>query len=192
MYLSPESFRNKTLRTVLRFHKEISRLMCICWHLSFNRHTYFCVFYITIVIDRIVYIPFYNKWAVNPTSVNMKNCQIQLSVHVKILQKNYFLEKNVARKFSFVYLCFDLWRWKSYMGWLQSIYSVPGGREVTHQTAVPAVPGRMSELGRIFKSALFFCCCLFKNIFGDKTIVCHEKLLFVYWTYCKVYDQLNG
>jgi len=38
--------RNKTLRTVLRFQIEISRLMCICWHLFFNRYIYFCVFYI--------------------------------------------------------------------------------------------------------------------------------------------------
>jgi len=37
--------RNKTLRIVLRFQIEISRLMCICWHSFFNRFIFFCVFY---------------------------------------------------------------------------------------------------------------------------------------------------
>jgi len=37
--------RNNTLRIVLRFQ-------------SFNQYTYFCVFYLIMIIDRIVYIPF--------------------------------------------------------------------------------------------------------------------------------------
>jgi len=54
--------RHKTLRIVLRLQIEISRLMYTCWHKFFYRYIYFCVFYIIIIIDRIVYIPFNKKF----------------------------------------------------------------------------------------------------------------------------------
>ena len=48
----------KTLRMILIFQLEISRLMCICWHKFFNRYTYFCVSYIIVISERIRHILF--------------------------------------------------------------------------------------------------------------------------------------
>jgi len=55
----------------------------------------------------IVYIWFFNhNKAVNHTPVNMRKCQIKLSLHVKIIQKERLCWKSVARKI-WLYLCFD-------------------------------------------------------------------------------------
>jgi len=48
----------KTLRMILIFQLEISRLMCICWHKFFNRYTYFFVSYIIVISERIRHILF--------------------------------------------------------------------------------------------------------------------------------------
>ena len=45
---------------ILIFQLEISRLMCICWLRFFNRYTYFCVSYISVISERIRHILF--KW----------------------------------------------------------------------------------------------------------------------------------
>jgi len=43
----------KTLRIILIFQLEISRLMRICYPFLFNRYTYLCVSYIKVISDRI-------------------------------------------------------------------------------------------------------------------------------------------
>jgi len=40
-------------------------------------------------------------------SVNMRHCQINLSMHIEILQKKIFFQKCVDHIFSFAYLCFN-------------------------------------------------------------------------------------
>ena len=55
-----------------------------------------CLYHLT----RSVYILHFNPTlAVNPSPVNMRNCQKQLSIHVRILpEKTTPLLKNVVRK----------------------------------------------------------------------------------------------
>jgi len=55
---------------------------------------------------------------VKHTSRNMRNCQIELSMYLKILQKNIICWKCVARKFSFVYLLFDPLLQNSYIAYI--------------------------------------------------------------------------
>jgi len=50
--------RFKTLRMILRFQIEISRLMCIFGISFFNQYTYFCVTYIIVISKRIGHILF--------------------------------------------------------------------------------------------------------------------------------------
>ena len=46
------------------------------------------------LLTRIVYILLFNHIeAVNPTHINMRNCQIQLSIHVNITEKMTLLKK---------------------------------------------------------------------------------------------------
>jgi len=51
--------------------------------------------------------------AVKNIPENMRNCQIKLSLHVKMLQKKWICWNYVARKFGFVYLRFDPFHWNS-------------------------------------------------------------------------------
>jgi len=76
-----------------------------------------------------------------------------LSMHVKLLQKNWLCWKCVARKYGFVCLYFDLLRWNSYLKSLTSLnitFSGLGGREVTLQTAVQQVLGSIPGSGEDF------------------------------------------
>ena len=82
----------------------------------------------------------------------MKNYQIYLSVHVKILQKNDFVDK-VWPAILFMFRPITLKE-------LKSLYSIDtftclGGYEVTHPTDVQEVPGSIPSSGKDFFSSFF-------------------------------------
>ena len=100
----------------------------------------------------------------NPTPIEMWKCQIWLSMHVKILQIEQLCWKSVARKFSFVCLCFDPLCWNSYIAKLISINTCTcnclAAPEKTHQTGVQEVRGLIPSkdfcVGFLFVVVVFY------------------------------------
>jgi len=98
------------------------------------------------LLTKINYILlFIHTKAVNPTPVNMRNCQISLSMHVKILQKKCGPQ---------IWLCLIIFQPIALKQLNSSTaintFSCLGGLEVTHQTAVPEVPGSIPCSGKEF------------------------------------------
>jgi len=78
---------------------------------------------------------------VKHTPVNMRNCQIQLSMHVKILQNKLICWKCVARKIGFVYSrLFIASKWLNNLTTIDTL-SWLGGAEVMYPLWVWKVPG---------------------------------------------------
>jgi len=105
--------------------------------------------------------------------------------------------KSVARKFGFVYLCFDPLRSKQFHT-LTAIYTFSwlGDREVTLQTAMKEVPVRSPFLARMFMFT-FFCFVVIVVFLFVKTLLTWNiaipfamSIHFVSFTYCNICDHL--
>jgi len=96
---------------------------------------------------------------VNATAVNMRNCQIQLSMHVKTLPKNFFEVKVwTANLALLMFLPITLKQLNSFTS-IDTLCCLRG-LEFTHQTPVPEVPGSIPGADKDFLLAFLFCCCV--------------------------------
>jgi len=128
----------------------------------------------------------------------MRNCQIKLFMHVKILQKNVFVE-NVwpANLALFVYVlthCIETFKWLDYNRYSLLTRWCSGN--------APALgvrgPGFNPRLLQGFLCLIFLFCCCCVYIFCPKThylshnfaILLTIIIYLVYLTYCKICDRL--
>ena len=65
------------------FQLEISRLMCICWLMFFDRYTSFCVSYIIVISERIRQLPF-KMSQISPSDASALNIQSYETLYIYV------------------------------------------------------------------------------------------------------------
>jgi len=131
----------------------------------------------------------------------MRNCHIELFMHVRIMQKKMNLLKMCGAQFR---LCFSFTFRpiaSKHLNNLTTIYTLSwlGGAMVTHPLCVKEVPGSIPGSGKDFLCLIFCFVVVAFLLFVQKHIICHTILQFfplavliylVYLTYCKICDRL--
>jgi len=118
----------------------------------------------------------FKQW--NHTPVNMRNCQIELFMHVKILQKKMNLLKMCGPQ---IRLCLFTFRpiASKQLNSLTTLdtFSWLGGAVVTHSLWMQEVSGSISGSGKGFYVWLFCFVVVVLLLFVPKLIICHNILL---------------
>ena len=128
----------------------------------------------------------------------MRNCQILLLMHEKLLQKNIFAEMSGPQ----LWLCLCTFRpiASKQLNSLTTIHTLSWlDAVVTHPLWVQEVPGSIPGFGKVFMfDCLFCCCCVFTfcpkthNLSLKFAITFTTIIYLVYLLYSKICDRLQG
>jgi len=102
----------------------------------------------------------------------MRNCQIQLSMQVKVLQEKTSLNNSGQQIWLWLFMFRPITLKQLNSLTSTDKFSCLGGLEVTHLTAVRQVPGSTPGSGKYFYVCyLLFCCCLFLFVLNTLFVI---------------------